>query len=475
MNSAKFLAMAGAALLATSALTSAASAQVVYNGQVVTTNTPTVSSTYGGQTIYQPGSVTSGYQKGGATQGYVISPQPAPVPQVMYTETVQEPAYAPQPVYVDEVEELVEEVIVEEPVYVEEQPTAVVTDTPSYTAPTKENAMRLSVGYGYATAGNFNYGIDSSYTSESAVPGDWTAPASDFTEDYWINEAIRHQGAYGSLRADAGNFFVDAAGGVFTATDYAISSTYNLAEAEANGGVAIGPTAWAVDGSFAAFGGLFAYSAGDGIEVDEFDSLTVTANINSTINDFGAAAGYLFNMNNLPVKVGVGVAGKSLSRTTKAEITSELTEVTAGELNSAVYNDHTYTETVSGMYFGPAIRMNYDPSLTQRVGAHFGGTLQALYGNSDMELTQDNGTVSYTAAASDTGILFSGELDAGLSFQASPTMKIGMGVFAGMTSGAPIVTNVKDPNAATEEERLPTLGKGTWSNYGLKGSISASF
>ena len=264
MNSAKFLAMAGAALLATSALTSAASAQVVYNGQVVTTNTPTVSSTYGGQTIYQPGSVTSGYQKGGATPGYVISPQPAPVPQVMYAETVQEPVYAPQPVYVDEV---VEEVVVEEPVYVEEQPTAVVTDTPSYTAPTKENAMRLSVGYGYATPGNFNYGIDSSYTSESAVPGDWTAPASDFTEDYWINEAVRHQGVYGSLRADAGNFFVDAAGGVFTATDYAISSTYNLAEAEANGGVAIVPTASAVDGSFAAFGDLFTSSGGTGLEV----------------------------------------------------------------------------------------------------------------------------------------------------------------------------------------------------------------
>ena len=52
MNSANFLAMAGAALLATTALSPIAQAQVVYNGNVVTANTPLVASTHGGHTHY---------------------------------------------------------------------------------------------------------------------------------------------------------------------------------------------------------------------------------------------------------------------------------------------------------------------------------------------------------------------------------------------------------------------------------------
>ena len=196
---------------------------------------------------------------------------------------------------------------------------------------------------------------------------------------------------------------------------------------------------WAVDGSGVDLSGFFD-DDGDGIEGDEFDTLDVTATINSTINDFGAAAGYLFNMQGVPMKVGVGVAGKSLSRKTVADIVGEYTLVTTGETDNPGFADHTYTEEVSGMYFGPAIRVNYDPRISNTVGAHFGGTLQALYGNSEMAVSQVVGATTYEAGATNTGMLFSGEMDAGLSFQASPTMRIGMGVFAGMTSGAPIVT-----------------------------------
>ncbi|MDA9176404.1 hypothetical protein N9O95_04905 [Alphaproteobacteria bacterium] len=54
-------------------------------------------------------------------------------------------------------------------------------------------------------------------------------------------------------------------------------------------------------------------------------------------------------------------------------------------------------------------------------------------------------------------------------------MRIGAGVFAGITSGAPVVTSSVDSSALDAADRMPTLGRGSWQNYGLKGSISASF
>ena len=90
MNSANFLAMAGAALLATTALSPIAQAQVVYNGNVVTANTPLVTSTHGGHTHYQSGHkpVVNSYQKGTAHPGYVIAPKPAPVIPTVVTKSV---------------------------------------------------------------------------------------------------------------------------------------------------------------------------------------------------------------------------------------------------------------------------------------------------------------------------------------------------------------------------------------------------
>ena len=92
-----------------------------------------------------------------------------------------------------------------------------------------------------------------------------------------------------------------------------------------------------------------------------------------------------------------------------------------------------------------------------------------------MTATQDYAGTTYTAEATDTGTMISGEIDAGLSIALSPNMRLGAGVFAGMTSGAPIVTAALDGTALDAADRVPTLGRGSWQNYGLKGSITASF
>jgi len=203
--------------------------------------------------------------------------------------------------------------------------------------------------------------------------------------------------------------------------------------------------------------------------------MEVIANINSSINDFGGAAGYLINLAGLPLNVGVGIAGKSLNRTTNVDVTGVLTEVTSGELTSATFTDHTYTEEVYGTYVGPTLRVNFDPNVTGSLSAHFGGSVQALYGNSMMTTTQEYLGTTYMAEASDTGTLVTGEIDAGLSLSLTPNVRIGAGVFAGITSGAPIVTGAVDGTAVDAADRMPTLGRGSWQNYGLKGSISASF
>lgn len=603
MNHAKFIASAGAILLATSALTSAASAQVVFKSQAASPAKSQVSSSsYGGSSYYQAGSYAPSYAAANGYPGYVLAPQPtAPIPMPLpatyaapaptqyqyapsatYSSTVApsslsygahavaQPTYAgmtagmaagepaassammpygmdpassqaaPVPVvpqYVDHTHEymehehafvehshgyeqhqhshehpearfvsdeladapaelLEEEVVVEEIVvandpieepYIEINPNIpdfelsdeviVVDDAPYYGGPTRDNAMRLSVGYGYATAGNFNYGIEGNYTSESAVASDWTTTGGVSANNGtpWIDEELQHKGIYGSLKADAGNFFIDAVGGSYQVEDYAITQTFNLAEAYADSAASVGPMALVVDGSNTFLSGLYTYAAGDGIEVDEYDSMDVTATINSSINDFGGAAGYLINLSGVPLKVGIGVAGKSLNRTTTVDVAGVVNEVTTGELDSAYYLDHTYTEMVSGTYAGPALRVNFDPNVTSSISAHFGGSIQALYGTSTMMATQDYSGMTYTAEATDTGTMISGEIDAGLSFALSPNMRIGAGVFAGMTSGAPIVTAALDSTATDAADRVPTLGRGSWQNYGLKGSISASF
>ena len=79
MNHAKFIASAGAILLATSALTSAASAQVVFKSQAPAKSQ--VSSSSGGSAYYQAGSFAPSYPAVNGYPGYILNPQPtAPIP-----------------------------------------------------------------------------------------------------------------------------------------------------------------------------------------------------------------------------------------------------------------------------------------------------------------------------------------------------------------------------------------------------------
>ena len=608
MNHAKLIASAGALLLATSALTPAATAQVVLNSKAAQTTSTQGSSYFGGNAVYQSGGYAPNYAKADPYAGYVYSADPmasmaAPIPYPMPTTSYAAPVtpqydYLSAPGYVDAGVGLGAGPVVQtgavavagtinpyaavqpqagyggagvtvidasssasasaaalgtvpqyvdhthsfkdhdhQPVehshgYQEHQHTPefpgahygdgghdetgknvvfaeivvakdpskggyhhdplsppdhgyddsleIIDATPQFGSPTKDNALRLSAGYGYATAGNLNYGIQGNYTSDSSDYADWTTHGSEsFNEGtYWIDEELQHKGIYGSLKGDIGNFFVDVVGGIYTVEDQVITQRYNLAEAyeDVSGGSQIGPAAPIIDGSPAGrYTGLFVYTAPEGIEGDEFDSLDVTATINSEINDYGAAAGYSLNLPGVPVKFGVGIAGKSLNRLTTIDVTSTVNEVTTGELFSAAFDDHTYTEEISGTYVGPALRVNFDPSISSTIGAHFGGSVQALYGTSDMLITQGTDALTYTVEDSNTGFMFAGELDAGLSMALSPNIQIGAGVFAGMTSGAPIVTNANTITDALDSDPVVTLGQGNWQNYGLKGSITARF
>lgn len=590
MNHAKLIASAGTFLLATSALTTVASAQVVFNGNSATTS---VSSSYGVGDYYDAGSYTTGYVKAEPYPSYLMAPQAAAVPypaqmptQAPYVDPYAAPyvdpyaasyvdpyaavapasAYgagydaaaaasasasatvvAPVPQYIDHTHDfqqhdhqlvehshgyeahqhspeqpgahyhndaqhslLGENVVINElvmsgassdddweddwddgwddgsadniPSYDDKDDVIIIDDSPHYGGPTRENALRLSAGYGYAFAGNLGYGIQGNYYDDSADPADWTSTGSEsYTEGtHWIDEELQHRGIYGSLKGDIGNFFIDAVGGIYSVNDYEITKRFNLAEAyndSATGNI-VGALFPIIDGTPGYFTGHFAYTGGgDGTDgAGEYDSLDLTATINSQINDFGGAAGYSLNIPGVPLKVGLGVAGKSLSRTTTVELEGTVNEVSGGELfvDLTSFDDHTYTEEVAGTYVGPAVRVNFDPVISSTIGLHFGGSVQALYGNSNMTVTQENDLVAYTVEDSTSGFVFAGEIDAGLSLAVSPNIQIGAGVFAGMTSGAPIVTNTTVTNPA-DSPPVAVLGQGSWQNYGLKGAITARF
>ena len=97
MNHAKLIASAGKFLLATSALTTVASAQVVFSGNSATTS---VSLSYGVGDYYDAGSYTTGYVKAEPYPSYLMAPQAAAVtyPAQMPTQAPYVDPYAAPPV-----------------------------------------------------------------------------------------------------------------------------------------------------------------------------------------------------------------------------------------------------------------------------------------------------------------------------------------------------------------------------------------
>ena len=171
------------------------------------------------------------------------------------------------------------------------------------------------------------------------------------------------------------------------------------------------------------------------------------------------------------VLVGLGLGVRSIQRNTVAKIDGDYTIVTTGEVTDTDFPDHTYTEELSGLYAGPVVRLNYDSDLGGKLGAHFGGSLQALYGRSALSARQAFSTETNTFEATDTGFMVGVEAEAGLSYQITPALKLGVGVYGTLTQGAPEVAAAVDPAA----NQQPSLKGGSWSEMGLKGSISTTF
>lgn len=153
------------------------------------------------------------------------------------------------------------------------------------------------------------------------------------------------------------------------------------------------------------------------------------------------------------------------------QIDGDYTIVTTGEVTDTDFPDHTYTEELSGPYAGPVVRLNYDSDLGGKLGAHFGGSLQALYGRSALSARQAFSTKTNTFEATDTGFMVGVGAEAGLSYQITPALKLGVGVYGTLTQGAPEVAAAVDPAA----NQQPSLKGGSWSEMGLKGSISTTF
>ena len=130
---------------------------------------------------------------------------------------------------------------------------------------------------------------------------------------------------------------------------------------------------------------------------------------------------------------------------------------------------------MSVFYAGPVVRVNYDTELGGKLGAHFGGSLQALYGRSGLKATQAFTTETNTFEASDNGFMLGVEAEAGLSYQITPSIALGVGVYGSLTQGASEVAAATDPAATEEATRQPGIKGWWWSEMGLKGSISTTF
>lgn len=67
------------------------------------------------------------------------------------------------------------------------------------------------------------------------------------------------------------------------------------------------------------------------------------------------------------------------------------------------------------------------------------------------------------------------EAEAGLFYQITPALTLGVGVYGTLTQGAPEVAAAVDPAATEAATQQHGLKGGSWSEMGLKGSISSTF
>ena len=459
-------AILAAGLLATSALSGVAHAQMSYskagaNFVPAQQGAPVVNFTQGGTTYETQGQVQSyggGYTKGGPVVQY------APVEYVQEQPTVYEAAVVPV-VELDEVPE----VIVEEPGFIDADIDTLIDelaeedlsfDDPIDTA--VANFIRVSGGYGFANVGTLNYGSKSGATDYSL-------------QDHYVEET-QLRGPSGSFRADVASFFVDGGFGQYAQTAQTIV-TDDLEGVDASVVAQdVGPEYSWVDGTQTYPSGYISGVATTGTYVAG-DVLNTTYDRTSDLIDFGGAVGYSFNFGG--IGFGVGVGGRRIQGTHTIGVAQQAVDANGDDFVAGfTYADHTLEVAYAGNYVGPVVRVNFDQNLGGRLSAHVGGTAQALYGQRTLDAKQTDGagtTFSEMAQVAATGFAFGGELDAGVGFAVSDNISLSVGGFGSFLSAAPGFKAYDTDLATDGTGDFATMTDQSLVTYGLKGSLSLRF
>ena len=325
------------------------------------------------------------------------------------------------------------------------------------------NFVRLNVGYGFASDGTLNYGSG--------------ADEEDFSvQDHYASTSSM-RGPSASFRADVTSFFVDGQFGRYD-EEASVSVEDSLDGIDGSTtAAAAGPRFQYADGTSSVTSGfLRASTTGGAYGAD--DKLTTSYRRTSELLDGGGAVGYSFDMNGL--SFGVGLAGRYLQGSHALSVTQEASDVDGEALPTAdwTYADHKLQLDYKGYYVGPAVRVNFDQKLGNRITAHFGGTAQALYAQRTLDAKQTSisgGTLASMDQVKNNGIAFGGEVDAGLGFAVTDNVALSVGGYGSFLTGAPGY-KAYDTDLATEGSGdFATLREQTLLTYGVKGGVTVRF
>lgn len=455
-------------LLATSALSGVAQAQMSYSkaGNTyapIAQEAPVVNFTEAGVTYETIGEapVQHSYTKGMPAVQY------QPTEYVPEQPQVYEAAVVPV-VELDEVQP-VPEIIMDEPGFVEDDIDALIDELSDedllYDDPIDAavaNFIRISGGYGFANVGTLNYGAASDATDPSV-------------QDEYV-ETTRLRGPSGSFRADVANFFIDGGFGQYAQTKQQVVAT-DLEDVDAStSAVLAGPEFTFVDGTqTSSLGSLVAVVTSG--TYGEDDVLNTTYDRTSNLTDFGGAAGYSFNFDGISFGIGVGgrrIQGSHVVGVSQQAVDSDGDDILTG---FSYVDEHELEITYAGTYVGPVFRVNFDQNLGGGLSAHMGGTAQALYGRRtlDAKQTLENDDEFVMDQITKEGFAFGGEIDAGLGFAMTDNISLSVGGFGSFLSAAPGFKAYDEDLVDDGSGDFATMSDQSLVTYGLKGSLSLRF
>ena len=325
------------------------------------------------------------------------------------------------------------------------------------------NFVRLNVGYGFASDGTLNYGVN--------------AGEEDLSVQEHYAGTSNMSGPSASFRADVTSFFVDGQFGRYEEeTTTSVEDSLDGVDGSTTA-TSAGPGFAYADGTASHSSAmLYAMTTGGAYGAD--DKLTTTYRRTSELLDGGGAVGYSFDMNGLTF--GVGLAGRYLQGSHALSVTQEASDVDGEALPSAdwTYADHKLQLDYKGYYVGPTIRVNFDQKLGNRITAHFGGTAQALYAQRTLDAKQttiSGSTLATMDQVKKNGIAFGGEVDAGLGFAVTDNVSLNVGGYGSFLTGAPGY-KAYDTELATEGSGdFATMREQTLLTYGVKGGVTVRF